>query len=469
MDARSGFSSRLGFVAAAAGSAVGLGNIWRFPYETGQNGGAAFLLIYLVCIFLIGFPLMVGEIAVGRKSQANPYGAYSRLGNKYWGLVGIWGVLCGLMILSFYNVVAGWAFGYFIQTSFGGLLQKQDFAAHFGEYIGDVGLAPFMYGLVFMALTALIVARGVQKGIEAASKVLMPLLFAILIILIIYAMTLEGAEEGLAFYLVPEFGKINLETVYSAMGQAFFSLSLGMGALITYGSYISKKENIVTAAGIVTIADSMVAFLAGLLIFPLVFSQGITPGAGPGLVFISLPTIFQSMGAIGPMVGGAFFLLLCVAALTSTVSLLEVPVAFLVDEFKVNRKLAVGGLAILIFALGVPSMFSQGGSETFSKFVTYYTIENGELVLSDKSWFDLIEDIFNNIGLPLGGFLLSLFISLKWKTHSLAEEISQGMPSYRGSLFEKFLNLMIVFICPIALGAVFFLSVLQKFFGILII
>jgi NSS family neurotransmitter:Na+ symporter len=497
---RSGFSSRIGFVAAAAGSAVGLGNIWKFPYETGENGGAAFLLIYLVCIFLIGFPLMVGEIAVGRNTQANPYGAYKKLGGRGWAWVGLWGVLCGVMILSFYNVVAGWAFSYFIQTSFGGLLEKGNFGSYFGDFIGNVGIELVVFSFLFMVATAFIVAKGVQQGIEAASKILMPTLFLILLGLIVYALTLNGAGKGVSFYLIPDFSKISLGTVYSAMGQAFFSLSLGMGALITYGSYISKKENIVSAAGVVTIADSMVAFLAGLLIFPLVFSQGMEPGAGPGLVFVSLPGIFQSMGPIlGRVIGGGFFLLLCVAALTSTVSLLEVPVAYLVDEKKMSRRTAVIVMAAIIFVLGVPSMYSQGGSETFTSLIrTYetqsldaagyeayqgndwYKADKVQILSQDdagnvtifgpksRSFFDLIEDIFSSIGLPLGGFLMSIFIAMKWRTKSMTDEILSGFENYKGSFVEKFLNFMVTFICPVALGLVFALTVLQKFFGVLL-
>ena len=268
---RAGFRSRLGFVAAAAGSAVGLGNIWRFPYETGENGGAAFLVIYLLCTILIGFPIMVGEISLGRFSQKNPVGAYQSVGSKSWGLAGLFGVLCGIMILSFYNVVAGWAFGYFIQISFGDLLGQGNYGAFFGNYVGEVGYN-FWYSLIFMGATALIVGRGIQDGIEAAAKVLMPTLFVILIGLIVYSLTLDNAMEGVAFYLVPDLSEVSLETVYAAMGQAFFSLSLGMGGLITYGSYIAKKEDLISSAIIVTIADFMVAFLAGLLIFPLVFS-----------------------------------------------------------------------------------------------------------------------------------------------------------------------------------------------------
>lgn len=459
MASRSGFSSRIGFIAAAAGSAVGLGNIWKFPYETGQNGGAAFLLVYLACTILIGFPVMVGEIALGRHTLSNPYGAYKKEGGKNWALVGLFGVICGIMILSFYNVVAGWAFGYFIEISAGDLLNQPDFGAFFGSYVSDVQ-DNLIFSLVFMVLTAVIVMRGVQDGIETASKILMPFLFLILIGLIIYSMTLEGAMEGVAFYLIPDFSKITLDTVYSAMGQAFFSLSLGMGALITYGSYISKKENIISSAAIVTGADFMVAFLAGLLIFPLVFSQGQEPSSGPGLVFIALPGIFHAMGPIiGKVVGGGFFLLLCVAALTSTISLLEVPVAYLTDEKKWPRKWVVIGLSCLIFLLGLPSMLSQGAVDAFSAGFLHY---EG----ADKSFLDLIDDVFSNTGLPLGGFLLTLFIAIKWKTSNMDKEILSGNPSYKGSWMQKFINIMITFVCPFVLGVIVVLTILQKFAGV---
>ena len=461
MAVRGGFSSKIGFIAAAAGSAVGLGNIWKFPYETGENGGAAFLLIYIGWIFLIGLPIMIGEIAVGRRTQSNPYGAYKLLGGKSWALVGLFGILCGVMILSFYNVVAGWAFGYFLQISFGDLLQEGNFGSFFGNYVADFWDNLF-YSLAFMVITAFIVVRGVQKGIEGASKILMPTLFFILIGIIIYGLTLPNAIEGVKFYLLPDFSLINGKSVYSALGQAFFSLSLGMGALITYGSYISKKDNIVTSATYVTIADTTVAFLAGLMIFPLVFSQGQSPSEGPGLVFVALPGVFQAMGPfIGKLVGGGFFLLLCFAALTSTISLLEVPVAYLVDEKKWARKKAVAVMALLVFVIGLPSMLSQGAVDAFTNFAFY----EGKV----KSVLDVVAEVFSDVSLPLGGFLLSVFIATRWKTHSLTEEISSGFESYPGSLLEKFINMMIRFVCPVVLGIMFVLTMLQKFFNIMIL
>jgi neurotransmitter:Na+ symporter, NSS family len=457
---RGRFSGRLGFVAAAAGSAVGLGNIWRFPYETGENGGAAFLLIYLIFTIVIGLPVMLGEIAVGRKSQMDAYGSYRTLGNKNWGIVGAFGIICGIMILSFYNVVAGWAFGYFIQIVFNGLLSegKGDYGNYFSAYVADFW-DNLIFSFVFMVLTSFIVIRGIKEGIETASKILMPLLFVILITLIVYALTLDNAMEGVKFYLLPDFSEISASTIYSALGQAFFSLSLGMGALITYGSYLKKKENLLKAAAVVTFADVSVAFLAGLLIFPLVFSQGQQPTAGPGLVFVALPTIFEQMGPLmGRFVGGSFFLLLCFAALTSTISLLEVPVAYLVDERKLKRKKVVFVLAALVFVIGLPSMLSAGAVDLFTNFMHY----EGK----DKSFLDVISDLFSEVGLVFGGFMLTLFITFKWKTKKLTKELSEGSNGYSKSILKTLINFSITLLSPILLGVIFVITVLQKFFGV---
>lgn len=460
MAPRGGFSSRIGFIAAAAGSAVGLGNIWKFPYETGDNGGAAFLLIYLICTFLIGFPIMVGEIALGRNSQRNAYGAYRFRGGRGWGMAGLFGILCGFMILSFYNVVAGWAFGYFIQTVFGDLLQTDNYGQFFGAYVADIS-DNLIFSLVFMVATAFIVAQGVQKGIEGASKILMPFLLIILLGLIGYGLTLPNAWAGVRFYLVPDLSEVTLKTIYSAMGQAFFSLSLGLGGLITYGSYFNKNDNIVNSAFLVTVVDTLVAFLAGFMIFPLVFSQGQEPSAGPGLVFVALPGIFQAMGPVmGKVIGGSFFLLLCFAALTSTISLLEVPVAFFVDEKKWPRKVAVFLLAALIFLVGLPSMLSVGAVDWLTNLTAYEG--------ATKSFLDVVADVFSDTGLLLGGFLLSVFVATRWKSDRLTAEISSGFPSYPGSAIEGYISFMITFFCPVVLGIVFIVTVLQKFFGVAI-
>lgn len=458
MAGRGGFTSRLGFIAAAAGSAVGLGNIWQFPYVAGQNGGAAFLLVYFFWILVIGLPVMVGEISIGRRSQANPYGAYKNLGGKTWALVGLFGILCAVMILSFYNVVAGWAFGYFLEISFGDLLQEQALGTYFNGYVANVN-ENLLFSLAFVAITAYIVGKGIHKGIEGTAKILMPSLLILLIILSIYGLSLPNAMQGLEFFLFPDFKLLNAATIYSALGQAFFSLSLGVGGLITYGSYLNKKQNIISSASLVTIIDLAVALLAGVMIFPLVFSQGQSPGEGPGLVFVALPGIFQAMGPfLGKILGGGFFLLLCFAALTSTISLLEIPVSYLVDEKKIARKKAVLVIGILVFLLGLPSMLSFGAVGSFTN-LTFY---EG----TGKSFMDVIQDIFFVIALPLGGFLMSLFIATRWKIENMSKEISQGNSSYLGSIQEKFFNLMIKYVCPVVLGTMFLLTVLQKFFEI---
>jgi neurotransmitter:Na+ symporter, NSS family len=452
---RGGFASRIGFVLAAAGSAVGLGNIWKFPYEAGKNGGAAFLLVYFVLTFLFCYPIMVGEVAIGRRAGQDVYGSYRLLGGKRWANLGLLGILCGIMILSFYNVVAGWAFGYFLEISFGNLLNEPDYGSYFSHYVIDFWDNLF-FSVCFMSITAYIVAKGVKRGIEAASKIMMPTLFIILFILIGYSLTLPNAMAGVEFYLFPDFSKITLNTLYPAMGHAFFSLSLGMGALITYGSYVQKNQNIMRSALIITLMDMSVAFLAGLMIFPLVFSQGVAPNSGPSLVFTVLPGIFNAIGpTLGKIVGGSFFLLLCFAALTSTISLLEVPVAYFVDEKKLPRKPVTWAVAALIFVVGLPSMLSQGAVPAFGRLPFYH----------NKPVLDFVTEVFSELFLPLGGCLMSIFIVTRWGQESMNKEIYEGNPDYKGSILEKYINFTIKYVCPILLGLFSLLVVLDKLFG----
>jgi NSS family neurotransmitter:Na+ symporter len=442
---------------AAAGSAVGLGNIWRFPYLAGQNGGAAFLLIYLGFIFLICFPVLVGEIAIGRKAGLDAYGSYQKLGGAKWGYLGLFGILGGVFILSFYNVVAGWAFGYFLEISFGGLLKEKDFSSFFGNYIKDIS-DNFWFSLGFMVMTAFIVTKGIQKGIEVANRIMMPLLYLILIGLIIYGLTLPNAGKGISFYLVPDLREITMQTIFDAVRQAFFSLSLGMGALITYGSYVKKNQNVVSSAAIISVADTMVAFLAGLMIFPLVFSDGMMPTEGPPLVFIILPKIFHDMHPIvGRIVGGSFFLMLCFAALTSTISMLEVPTAYLVDQKKLPRKTVVWSLAAGIFILGMPSMLSQGtpGFEFLNKLAFY----------KGKDFLTFISDTAD-MGLTIGGCLMCIFITYRWKINNMNEELSLGNEGYMQSFLKKYISFTIQYICPLLLGVLSILIVYDKFFGL---
>lgn len=459
MAARGGFSSKLGFIAAAAGSAVGLGNIWKFPFEVGAGGGAAFLIMYLLFCFILCFPVMVTEIAIGRKTQLNPVGAFEKLGFRKWKALGLLGIVSGILILSFYNVVAGWAFGYFLEI----VTANFEIGNQFSEFTNNV-IEISLYGIMFMGATGFIVSKGIAGGIEKAAKILMPTLVIMIIFMVIYSLTLPNAFKGIEFYLVPDFSEINLEVVFNALGQAFFSLSLGMGALITYGSYVGKSDNIISSAAWITLADVGIAFIAGLMMFPFVayLTNGTMEGAaqGAGLIFVVLPGVFESLGIVlGAVIGGLFFLLLSFAALTSTVSLLEVPVAYIVDQFKVKRNYAVWGMATLIFLLGLPSMLSMGSVEFFTSFITY---PSGEV----KPFMDFVENIASDTFLPLGGFFITVFGAYIWKKHNLDEEITQGFEGYTGSFVKKYLDITLLFICPVILGLIFIFTVAQKFFGI---
>ncbi|GAA4354621.1 sodium-dependent transporter [Kangiella marina] len=458
---RGQFNSRLGFVLAAAGSAVGLGNIWKFPFEVGAGGGAAFVVIYLAFCFLLCFPVMISEIAIGRKTQLNAVGAFKKLGHHNWAWIGLLGILAGVFILSFYNVVAGWAFGYFLQMVQGNFEIGQNFGSYISKW-ESIGL----YGLVFMGVTALIVSKGIQGGIEKAAKILMPTLFAMIIGLMIYAFTLDDAMAGIEYYLIPDFSEITGEVIYSALGQAFFSLSLGMGALITYGSYVSRKQDIVRSAAMITLTDVSVAFLAGLMIFPLVafLNSGdmSSVSGGAGLIFATLPGVFEGLGPIlGIVIGATFFLLLSFAALTSTVSLLEVPVAYLVDEKKIKRPVAVWGMATLIFVLGIPSLLGNGAVEQLTSFMTLYRDGQEQMI----SFMDFVELIASDTFLPLGGTVIAIFTAYVWKKHNLNAELMEGRET-NSQWMMNYINFAVMFFCPIILGAITIITILERFFGI---
>ena len=453
---RGSFNTRLGFILAASGSAVGLGNIWKFPFEVSNGGGAAFLLMYLFFCFILCFPVIVSEIAIGRNTKKNAIGAFNSMNHRNWNFIGKMGVLCGVLILSFYTVVAGWVLGYVVEM-LSGNFQISD---GFGEYVNDIENV-FFYSFLFMFFTALIVSKGIEKGIEKAAKILMPSLIFIILILIIYALTLPNSIDGIVFYLVPDFSQINLTVAGNALGQAFFSLSLGMGMLITYGSYVNDNDNIVNSAALITVADVGIAFLSGLIIFPFVFSSGIETQGGPGLIFEVFPKIFENLGEItGVVVGSTFFILLSFAAITSTVSLLEVPVSYLVDEYKINRKYSVWIVATGILLIGIPSALSQGKVEFFSEFITYF---GGDKPID---FMQFIIDLSNDTLLPFGGFLITIYVAFIWKKKNLSNEISKGNPNYSDSIVEKYINFSISYICPLILGSIFILTFLNKYFNI---
>lgn len=436
-----------------------MGNIWKFPFEVGKGGGAAFVLMYLSFCFLLCLPVMITEIAIGRKTQRNPVGAFISLGFPRWRFLGFLGLISGVLILSFYNVVAAWAFGYMFEMALGNF----DIGSQFGDYVKDI-VKVGAFTAMFMLFTALIVAKGVSKGIERATKIMMPALIVIILLLVGYALTLPHAGAGLAFYLKPDFSEISLNVVYGALGQAFFSLSLGMGALITYGSYVDRSNNIVASAAWITLMDAGIAFIAGLMMFPFVayLTQGSMEGVdgGPGLIFEVLPGVFESLGSLGPFIGASFFLLLSFAALTSTVSLLEVPVSYLVDEHGAKRGRAVWILAVLISILSIPSMLSNGYSAFFSSFITYLGASN------PTGFLDFVNDLASNTFLPLGGCLVTVFAAYVWKKNNLKDEIAIGYPGFGSSFMAKYLDIAITLICPLILGAIFILTVLDTYFGI---
>ena len=460
MASREGFSNRLGFIAAAAGSAVGLGNIWGFPFEVGQGGGGTFVLIYLFFCFTLCLPVMLTEVAIGRRTKKNAVGAFVALGYKKWSFIGKLGVLSGVLILSFYNLIAGWSFGYIFEMASGNFEIASQFTT-FTSNITKVGA----YAILFMLATALVVSKGISGGIEKMAKLLMPALIIMMVAVAVYSLTLPNSLDGLAFYLIPDFSAIKFSTIYNAMGQAFFSLSLGMGALITYGSYVNDKENLVSSVTLITLADVGIAFLAGMMIFPLIgfVTSGSmeTMNRGPELIFVTLPEIFGTIGGTtGAIIGALFFLLLCFAALTSTVSLMEVPVAYLVDELSVKRKKAVIIMAAIIFLFGIPSMLGHGYSSFFTDFV--------RLAGSEKTtnFLGIIMSVANDTFLPLGGFLIMIFAAHVWKKENLDEEISNGFNGYQNSLLKKYMNWSISFIIPLVLISIFVTTVLVTFLGV---
>ena len=436
MASRGNWGSRVGFILAAAGSAIGLGNIWRFPYITGKNGGALFVLIYIGAVLILGLPIMLAEFSLGRTTAKNPVGAFNaiRPGSK-WRYTGYLGVVTGVMILSFYSVIAGWTLGYCYKSLSSQFTQisKGQAAAIFRSFIANPGLQILLLA-VFMLLTIFIVSKGVSAGLEKYSKILMPALFLIMILLMIRSLTLPGAEKGLLFYLKPDFAKINGRVFLEAMGQAFFSLSLGMGTMLTYGSYLGKKENLVSSAAWVAALDTTVAILAGFIIFPALFSQAMAPDQGPGLVFNILPVIFSHMPG-GMWFGALFFVLLAVAALTSTISILEVPVAFLIDEKKWPRRKASWLVGALSFAFGVPSALAGGGLKIFTR-----------LPLLHIDFLSLWDKIWGNVALSVGAFFIAVFVAYVWKTSNALAEITAGGVRFR---LAKFWVLAIKYLCPL--------------------
>lgn len=428
---RGQWGSSTGFVLAAAGSAIGLGNIWAFPFVTGQNGGAAFVILYLACVMLICLPYLFAELVVGRFSHKNPVGAIAAIrGRSPWVLVGALGVLTGVCILSFYGVIAGWSLGYIGK----GLLPAE---MGFSEFAADWRLVIPLFA-VFMVATVLVVLGGVEEGIERMAKALMPVLLVLMVLVILRGLTLDGAKAGLDFYLKPDFSKVTMTTLLKALGQAFFSLSLGMGAMITYGSYLPKTADLRKAGLAVAFFDTFIAILAGLMIFPAVFAMGQDPAEGPSLVFQILPQVFDAM-PMGHLVAVLFFVLLSIAALTSTVSLLEVVVSYFIDERGWPRKRAAWVVGGFTFLLGIPSALSNGAVPWLSNLE----------IFGQTGFLGIMAFLFGSISLAVGGMLMSVFVGWVWGVANAGQEFRLGSSMGEGGV--KVWGFFIRWVCPVVI------------------
>jgi len=430
------WSSRWTFILAATGSAVGLGNIWKFPYMAGDNGGGAFVLIYLACIFVIGIPIMLGEIMIGRRGRSSPANTMKYLAkeagtSKAWTLLGATGALAGLLILSFYSVAAGWAMAYV----FGGFQETsaQAVNSEFNKFLANPAALLFWHSL-FIVTTVVIVARGILKGLEAWINTLMPALFVIIILLCIYAMQTGAFIEGLTYLFKPDFSKINSDILLAALGQAFFTLSLGMGAIMAYGAYMPADQNIGKTALSVAALDTGVALLAGIAIFPIVFANGLEPTEGPGLVFVTLPIAFANM-PLGVLFGTLFFILLSIAALSSSISLIEPGVAWVVESLKTKRSYAAIALGAFAWTLGVFSALSFNLMSEFKIF--------------GMNFFDFTDFLTNQIMLPLGGIFIAIFVGWMMKKQDVLDELQ-----IEDGIIFKCWFFVVRFVAPVMVGMV---------------
>ena len=444
METRHNFGSKIGAVLASTGSAVGLGNVWRFPTEVGNNGGAAFIFIYLICIAVIGIPVMMSEFLIGRNTHANTISAFAKLApGKWWRIEGVAGVFVAFLILSYYIVISGWTLFYLIESLGGQLQADKDYGLVFNDFVSNPWL-PVLTGAAFMGLTHFIIARGVQSGIEKSSKLMMPLLLFIIGILVVCSFSMPGSSEGLRFLLKPDFSKLKASVILSAVGQAFFSLSLAMGCLCTYASYFRADTKLTkTAVGVSTI-DTVVAILSGFIIFPAVFSvNGVNVDAGPGLVFITLPNVFNIAFSHLPLLGyvfsGFFYLLLLLAALTSAISLHESVTAYVLEAFHVSRRKAAAAVSVSCMALGVLCSLSFGVL--------------GDLTLFGMNIFELFDYTASKIILPIGGIIICLFTGWYLDRKLVENELTNG-GTLRFRLFRLY-YFIIRYVAPFAIAAVF--------------
>ena len=443
-NSRGNFGSKLGVILATAGSAVGLGNIWRFPYMTGQNGGAAFILVYIGCIFLLGLPGMVAEFVIGRHSAANAARAYKNLaGRGPWGVIGYMGVFTSMIILGFYAVVAGWCLQYLFASLVGQIHGDATFVKNYFTTFSSDPFRPLIWTVVFILVTHAVVVKGVRKGIEKASKILMPMLFILLLIVVVASCSLPGAMKGVEFLFHPDFSKVNQKVFYEALGQGFFSLSLGTACLCTYASYFSRQTNLVGSALQIASIDTLIAILAGLMIFPAAFAVGVNPDSGPSLIFITLPNVFQQAFGSAPLIGYvisiAFYALLALAALTSTISMHEIGTAFFYEELHISRKKGAWIGTTVCVIIGIFCSLSCGAVPA--------------LKLFGMSVMNFCDMLTANILLPLGSFLTCIFLGWFIPKQIVKDEIT-NWGTLRHTAYGLFL-FMVRFVCPVCIAIVF--------------
>lgn len=451
MADRGNFGSRLGIILATAGSAVGLGNVWRFPYMTGQNGGAAFIIIYLACILLLGIPGMVSEFIVGRHSQTNAARAYASFSRgKAWGLVGVLGIITSTIILGFYAVVAGWCLHYLGASTVGQLKGDASFVQHYFQTFSCDPVKPAILGIVFILITHFIIVRGVRNGIEKASKLLMPLLFILLLIIVIASCSLPGASRGIEFLLKPDFTRVTPKVLLEALGQAFFSLSLGTACLCTYASYFTKHTKLLHSATQIALIDFLIALMSGLMIFPAAFSVGVQPDSGPSLIFITLPNVFHQAFSFMPILGYVisimFYALLVFAALTSTISMHEIGTAFFHEELHINRSKAAWILTIVCSVIAVFCSMSVG---------------KADIQLFGKPLMEFCDYITAQIMLPGGALLTSILVGWFASKAIVREEFTNWETSNSKSYFSFYL-FCVRYIVPISI-----LLILMHQFGVI--
>ena len=441
---RVNFGSKLGMILATAGSAVGLGNVWRFPYMTGQNGGAAFILIYIACVLVLGIPCMMNEFIIGRHGAANTGRAYGEMGAaKAWRLVGCMSVLTGFIITSYYAVVSGWCLQYIFASAFGELNGNPQYITQYFQEFSSSPVRPVFWTVAILALTHFVIIHGVRSGIERASKMMMPTLFVLLVVVVIGSCMLPGAGKGVEFLFRPDFSKMNSGVFLAAMGQSFYSLSIGMGCICTFASYFSRKANLMKSAVNIVVIDSLIAILAGLMIFPAAFSVGVNPDSGPSLIFITLPNVFKEAFATMPIIGTViaimFYVLLSLAALTSLISLHEVSTAFFYEEMHTTRKKAATLVTVSLCVLGALCSLSIGGRDW--------------LVIGGKSLFDLLDFVTGQIMLPIAGFLTCIFLGWVVPRQTVKDEFT-NWGTLRSTLFGVYI-LLIRYVCPVCIVAIF--------------